>query len=110
MSLDGHIFRTEDITEKINQLEYSSPNWLETALNKNPIDLPYMACSEKPCLVNLAINRVQDTHKNKCGKVDPFLLNFNYIRGIIFDIDDVVEHSKKMVSCHDEWKPKYLPQ
>lgn len=64
MSIDFHIFRREDIVPLLVQLPFQSPNWLESMLAANPLSAPKMICFEESKVVNLPVNRVQDTHPN----------------------------------------------
>lgn len=107
MSLDGHIFRTSDIAPLLERLQYDSPNSLETVLSRNPIDKPFMQAYELPSIINLAMNRVQNTHPNRCGNVSAEYLNEQYINGKRIALDPIVEMAKTANSCHVEYQPTF---
>ena len=67
MSLDGHIFRTEDVLPLIQAERFDNPNLLETRLAKHPIDKPLMTCLDEHVVVNIPLNRVQNVYHNRCG-------------------------------------------
>ena len=78
LSVDGHIFRREQISKWFKPLEYKHPNSFEEIIQvcRKVPDIPPLAVSFVTSrLVNLPINRVQDTHTNRCGDVSSdFLL------------------------------------
>jgi len=101
MSIDGHIFKTREIAEKVNRLSFENPNQLETMLSRNPISHEFMACFETPCLINLVLNRIQTTHlHNKSGNFPAELLRRKYDQGDRLDLDKMVESVKGANSCH----------
>jgi len=101
MSIDGHIFRTKEISETINNLSFTNPNELETLLSRNPIKHDYMASFDKPCLVNLVLNRVQTTHlNNKSGNFTAAYLQARYNVGHRLDLDKIVKSVANAHACH----------
>ena len=101
MSIDGHIFRTKEIAEKINELSFENPNQLETLLSLNPIKKDVMAFNETPSIVNLVLNRIQATHPhNKSGNFPAELLQRKYDQGDRLDLDKTVDSVKGANSCH----------
>jgi hypothetical protein len=101
MSIDGHIFRTKEIAEKINAISFENPNQLETLLSRNPIEIDEMAFHETPSVINLVLNRIQTTHQhNKSGHFPVELLQRKYDQGDRLDLDKIVESVKGANSCH----------
>lgn len=75
MSIDFSIFKTCDILPLLQKLNYYNPNTLEAQLSMNPIHKPYMMCFDFSKIVNLPINRVQNTYLNRSGNVSVDYLN-----------------------------------
>lgn len=65
MSLDGHIYRTDDIAAKIRNLPYANPNQLEGELAGHPIERPRMLGVSKPVIVGVPWNKVQKENDNR---------------------------------------------
>ena len=61
ISLDGNIFRTEDILPLMEDLEYSNPNQLEGALV--PFQHMFTMKWKRQCLVGVPHNKVSDTSR-----------------------------------------------
>lgn len=86
-SLDGHIFRREQIVGMLARQTYTNPNRLEEALvhacETQPQSL--MACYSQSALTGCPLNRVNTTHiLNRNGELnpqDPGTLNTAYITG-----------------------------
>lgn len=90
MSLDGHIFRSADISRLIQDRHFSTPNSLEEMLMSQKIGRPLMASYPHSCLVGIPVNRVQHTHPNRAGEKHPFgpdALNARYLVGERIDLD-----------------------
>jgi hypothetical protein len=101
MSVDGHIFKTNEISEKVNAITFTNPNQLETALVRNPIDHDFMAAFDKPSIVNLVLNRVQTTHPhNKSGNFTTEYLQARYDAGHRLDLDKMIESVRNANSYH----------
>ncbi len=101
MSIDGHIFRTKEISEVINKLSFTNPNELETRLSRNPINHDYMAAHYTSCLINLVLNRVQTTHlNNKSGNFTTEYLQARYDAGHRLDLDKMVKSVANANACH----------
>ena len=74
-SLDGHIYRSKDAIWIIENTPYHNPNTLEAKAHRlHVMDEEYasnltneMACFQKSCVVNVPINRVQETFTNSAG-------------------------------------------
>jgi hypothetical protein len=85
-SLDGNVFRTNDLKRMIGDREFQNPNTLEDVLVKrcDSLGLPLMAYYEESCLVNLPVNRVNTTHRNRFGDTaqhDPVEINKMFLDG-----------------------------
>lgn len=98
MSLDGHLFRAEDIVDRLSQLAFSNPNILEAALAGQDIQKPLMLAERRPYLVNLALNRVQSTFANPSGEVSADRLNRAYLDGRRIDIEPII--GGEYDACH----------
>ena len=82
MSLDGNIFRTEDIHPRLMHLEYSNPNTLEDRLAGPSIDRPLMACYFDSKLFGVPLNKVQTVRPlNKSENIDADIINKSYLVG-----------------------------
>ncbi len=93
MSLDGHIFLTNDIFPLIKTLEFENPNYLEGKLSKNPINKPFMICYKNSKIINNDVNRVNKVSPNKFGEKYNFpvdLINDNYLSGKIISLENFI--------------------
>jgi|GEM_PF-359053 len=101
MSLDGHIFRTEQIKPLIEQAEFYNPNLLEAELAKIPIDLPSMICYSHSKVVNIPANRVQSTHANRHGNlVSPAEFNREFLDGKLISLKSILDLQN--IAVHQE--------
>jgi len=100
MSLDGHIFRNNDISYYINFLNYDGPNPLEAQMASSPCLKPKMICYNKSILVNNPVNKVQEWNNNVHGNITAEYLNDQFLLGDRIDIStfDGLEN----ISCHQE--------
>jgi hypothetical protein len=92
MSLDGHIFRSEDLLSILKERHFSTPNWLEVILMKSASEIgrPWMACYPESRLVGIPANRVNTDMPNRNGETYPFGvhdLNVLYLRGRRINLD-----------------------
>jgi hypothetical protein len=90
MSLDGHIFKTNDIYKILVNSNYIKPNSLEGELNTNyrQIKKSKIICFEKSVLFNNPINRVQTEVCNKSGNISSTIdLNIKFLNDKIIDLD-----------------------
>lgn len=104
MSLDGHIFRTQEILPLLKTLKYKNPNTLEGILSQNPINKPKIICYPDSKIINMPINKVQTQNRNICGKIDAAHLNRMFIAGhsIRLEFENI-----KNIACHLELGIKY---
>lgn len=109
MSLDGHIFRTEDVFPLLKSLNYWSPNSLE-GLMYNGVDRKVMVCGEKQNLVGVPWNIVQKDVNNRSAKMDAldFLKNYNNGKRISLEAIEAKYEKNKPVSCHVEAPLKWV--
>ena len=80
-SVDGNLFRTEDILLCVRNGEYAAPNSLEPALVYG-MTRPMMACYGRQKIVNVAANSVQDdAASNRNGGADQGPMNERFNTG-----------------------------
>jgi len=93
LSLDFHVFRTNDILKLIKKTSFFNPNSLEGNIqmfNTYPRDI--MVSYTTSVMVNTPLNRVQDTCPNRCGEqfgITPQELNKKYLSGEVIDFDKI---------------------
>ena len=100
MSLDGHIFRTQEIYSLIKHLNFNNPNILESNLATFPLNNPKMICYEKSIIVNNPCNKVQTVNNNIHGNVDPTKLNDIFLSGRVISLKNI--DGIENISCHQE--------
>lgn len=108
-SLDGHIFRSEQLHILIsaNWPDWKNPNELEDHLSRGceTALLPRMACYRHSCLVGVPVNRVGETHKrNRWGEKHPAPtedLIYHYNRGYRLALDTI--DASKVNAAHVEF-------
>jgi len=100
MSLDFHIFRTNEILYRLQHLNYSNPNTLESNLASMPIKKPFMLMYDKSIIVNNPVNKVQTFNHNVHGNVSAEYINEKFLNGEKISL----ENSKGIdnISCHQE--------
>lgn len=89
MSVDGHIFRTEDIMGLVKLLPYANPNTFEGILASHEITKPLMMCFDKAAIFNMPINKVQTVNGNYCGNITAEYLNQEYLLGKYISIKNI---------------------
>lgn len=78
ISVDAHLFDTQEILAYSENVEYSSPNWYENNLQKYKVyfENRYGLCYEKSKVFNMPINKVNVDNENTHGDIDvEYLLN-----------------------------------
>ncbi len=100
MSLDGHIFRTNDINYYISYMKYNGPNFLESQMAMQPLFYPKMICYEKSIIVNNPVNKVQNWNDNIHGEITAEYLNEQFLSGKIIDLTPF--EGLNNISCHQE--------
>lgn len=93
-SLDGGIFRTNQLRALIHGGSWSSPNTLEEWLNAQATrsSLALIGCYKKSLLLGNPVNIVQSTHPNRHGEEHGVLaetLNDRYLAGERLRVDDL---------------------
>jgi len=103
MSLDGHIFRTNDIIQYMTQLDYNSPNTLESKLSNIYIkNKTKMICYNNSIIVNNPCNIVQNIHTNRHGEEYSDELNDKFLKNERISLDNIDNINN--ISCHQEIK------
>jgi hypothetical protein len=90
MSVDGTVFRTQEILPLVQRLNYWNPNSFEAALSQNPIPHPFLLAYNQAKLVNVPANRTQDTFNNRHANLEEAQLsklNDLYLQGIEIDYE-----------------------
>jgi len=92
ISLDGHVFRKNDVTRWMSRIDFSNPNQLEDRLQTAKMENleTHCVCTTTSCIVNLPINRVQDEYKNRCGDEDPEILLGLWNEGKRINVDAIL--------------------
>jgi hypothetical protein len=81
MSLDAHIFRTDELLPLMRALPFRNPNTLEGALAAHPLAHPKLVCLPVAPTVNIPDNRVQDVCANRHGSGDAATLTERFLAG-----------------------------
>ena len=74
VSLDGHVFRKQDILTWSSRITFDNPNQFEDYLQRSfKVDntSTHCVCSTESVIINIPINRVQNEYKNRCEEIDP---------------------------------------
>jgi hypothetical protein len=100
MSLDGNLFKTEDILPLLKSLSYENPNTLEGTLATHPIDKPYMVCYPDTLLFNIPVNKVQTANGNHCGSIPADYLNREFLKTKRISMSNL--EFFKNTACHQE--------
>lgn len=106
MSLDGHFFRTEELIELTNILNFSEPNSYEGGLSVTPLSGSKIICFNDSVVFNNPINRVQTYNYNPHGKITASFLNDKFLNDYVIDFEDF--KGIKNMSCHQEVKVKLI--
>lgn len=104
MSVDGHIFKTNEIKKILEECKFNNPNQQEIAMSAKANELKnLMACFYKSVVVNTPINRVQDTCMNRAGEAHgqtPESMIAKYLEGYKLDLNSL--NGIDIVGCHQE--------
>ena len=100
MSVDGHIFRTEEIIQYVNGLNYNNPNSFEGEMASRPMNIPKMICYNESIIVNNPCNKVQTNNSNLHGNVKVEDLNKKFLEGYTISMENI--DGIKNISCHQE--------
>lgn len=111
-SIDGHVFRRNDLLDLLINQPYgsayhgfSNPNELEEVLNRNcrAIGTPLMACYSQSVLTGVPANRVNTSHPNRNGQEHPLDLisaNAQYRAGKRLVLDEL--SAQQINAAHTE--------
>jgi hypothetical protein len=100
MSLDGHIFRTEDIFPLLSNLSFYNPNSLESILSKNPPHRTKMICLSRAPIFNIPVNKVQNNYNNRHGSISAAYLNDMFLSGYRISLKPLIGFNN--IACHQE--------
>jgi len=81
MSLDGHIFRTADVTGLLHRIPFNNPNELEYNMSLNPFHQDYMVCYKESVIFNNPLNRVHNNNNTPHANVSEDMLAEMYLSG-----------------------------
>ena len=101
LSVDGHIFRANDLKNWIKNLKFKNPNQFEDSLQllKSSMSRNSCVCFHRSKIVNIPLNRVQEDYKNRnIGENAEDLLTLwneglRFSTNELFDISNDVVHS-----------------
>jgi hypothetical protein len=106
MSLDGHFFRTKEISALTKVLNFNNPNSYESILAGYPLNRLKMICFEQSIILNNPINKVQNYNNNIHGNISAEYLNDNFLAGNIIDLE--VFKGFENISCHQEVEISFI--
>jgi hypothetical protein len=96
MSLDGNIFRSNDI-RSIDKLPFTCPNefegmlgWLDTVNEK-----PFVICFQQQKVVGMPLNKVQNSIPNRSMEISVDFLNKQFLDGKYISLDILKQMSGK---------------
>lgn len=106
LSVDGHVFRTDDIKSLSNKVPYVNPNTFEAALQIfDNYPKTKMAAFVHSKLVNTPVNIVQNVFQNRKGEkygISTEELNKKYLNDEVIDYDAI--DFSNIIGCHQELK------
>lgn len=109
LSVDGHIFRTNEIKKMINKTSFHNPNTLEGHLQMfDSLPREKMCAYETSRIVGVPNNRVNDTHPNLHSQehgMSVDVLNNKLIAGNKIDISKL--DFSNIIGCHQEIEYKF---
>jgi hypothetical protein len=104
LSVDGHVFRRDEVLPLLEQTQFQQPNQLEARLQQFVSRVgPLMLCPQQSVLVNAAVNRVQDIFQNKVGNKPEYkadVMNQRFLNGDRLSLDKT--DLSDIVGCHQE--------
>ena len=98
ISLDGNIYRTLEITARINRTRCKNPNELEAGLNGTGYIRPKLAVFGASFVYGIPANRVQNTFSNRHEAGDHVKLNDQFLAGKSINLAAMIDPQPK--SCH----------
>lgn len=84
LSVDGHLFSTQEMKVLVEELEYKAPNSFEEALQlMNPLYSKRLGlCYKESVIINNPCNKVQLENNNIAGQVSIHELNDKWVEGL----------------------------
>jgi len=107
MSVDGNIYRTKFISEKINKINFKNPNQLEANLAATADRTKqYMSCYvQESKLLNIPANIVQTTFSNRHGNIiDVKELNNKFLSGNELSFQHMLNYTNNTVHVEIPFK------
>ena len=109
LSLDFHVFRTNEITKLTKKVSFTNPNTFEEGLQMfDGFPKTKMWAYKHSSLVGVPVNIVNDTHPNLNGQnhsISTESLNDKFLNGEIIDYDNL--DFENITGCHQEIKYKF---
>lgn len=104
MSLDGHLFKTDDVLSLFMILDYQNPNTMEAAMSLKPLPMPFMICFKDSKIFNVPANKVQNVNNNRHGNTPAQDINERFIKGGRLSLDKLIENPLAInnTSCHQD--------
>lgn len=109
LSVDGHIFRTQELKKILYECKFKNPNQQEVAMQVHLNKLPsIMAAFNKSVVINTPINRVQEICLNRAGEnfgqtIEE--MNQRYLNNEVLDFDSI--DFSNIIGCHQELDIKW---
>lgn len=103
MSIDGTIFRTNEIFPLIKELPYNNPNSFEAILAQYAakyLNKSLILCYQESKLFNIPVNKVQIENNNRYGNISQKYLNDLFLKGKRISLKNIVGF--KNISAHQE--------
>lgn len=101
MSLDGNIYRREDLIGYLDKLEFSNPNTMEGSMSVNRLPQCLMMHLGSQKVINIPANRVQSFYENRHGNlISAQELNDLFISGKRIKLQPLFD--AKVNACHVE--------
>lgn len=102
LSLDGNIYKTDDIYGIIEGIEFGTPNELEgMMMTRKDVMRPHVMCYSEPRLMNVPDNKVQSIAPNRCMNLHTAeMLCQKFYDHERISMDNLRDH--KAPSCHVE--------
>jgi len=109
LSVDGHIFRTEEIHKLIRKIRFNNPNSLEASLQMfEYFPREEMEAFKENVLVGVPVNIVNTEFNNLNGlkyPIDTETLNKKYLEGYYIDYNKL--NFSNIIGCHQEIEYKF---
>ncbi len=107
MSMDANVYRAKEMAEYAASLPFRKAERVEASMSRRPIDRPHLVCEATPCVLNLAVNRVQHTFDNRHGTTTAEALNAAFVAGWAIDLRPLV--GRTFDSCHVDIELSLVP-